>query len=125
MAEGRRRRVLVAVEPLVLEGAFAAILELIGMDDVVQFHVAGDRERRQLFDAAIVTGSFSDEARADVVITLPDVRRSGGPTNGHRGHVTTAQLSDDVEIRDQGEVIRLLDEHVPAALPRSERLHAG
>lgn len=112
-----------AVAPLVLEGALAAILELIALDEVVQFHNATDAERGAPYDAAIVTPDFGSEILADVVITLPDTQDcTGHAGHDHRGHLTTPNVSDDVDIRDQREVIDLLDAHVPVGVSRRDRL---
>ncbi len=114
---------VVAVAPLVLEGAFAAILELIALDEVVQFHNATDAERGAPYDAAIVTADYGSEILADVVITLPDTQDcTGHAGHDHRGHLTTQDVSDDVDIHDQREVIDLLDAHVPVGVSRRDRL---
>ncbi len=106
-----------------MEGAFAAILDLIGLDDVVQFRGATDAERGAHYDAAIVTSAFHDEARAEVVIELPDINgTTGGPDWRCLGQVRKGAVSDDVSIRDQRQVISLLDLHVPTAVSRGDRL---
>jgi hypothetical protein len=123
MGEARRRRVLVAVTPTVLEGAFAAILELIALDEVVQFHRASAAERSARYDAAIVTADFDSEVVAGVVIGLPDTEHDiARPDGGHRAHLTIGDASGEVDIHDQREVIDLLDAHVPAGMSRRDRL---
>lgn len=125
VSEKGARRVLVAVEPVVLEGAFAVILEMIDVDEVVQFHDATESQRRESYDAAIVTTGFPGEVSAEVVITLPDTQAdTDGSGDAGLGHVTTRLTSDDVDIRDQSVVIDLLDEHLPAAVCRRGRLPA-
>jgi hypothetical protein len=125
--ELRRRRLLVAVKPLVLEGALATILELIALDEVVQFQTATAVERRARYDAAIVTADIGTDIVAGVVITLPDT--SGGPVSSdHAGQLTIAGTSAAVAIQDQSDVVALLDEHVPTGRSRGERLartHGG
>ncbi|HVE47703.1 MAG TPA: hypothetical protein VNA57_13265 [Acidimicrobiales bacterium] len=123
MSQKGARRVLVAVEPVVLEGAFAVILEMIDVDEVVQFHDATESQRRESYDAAIVTTGFPGEVSADVVITLPDTKaETDGSGDSGVGHVTTRHTSDDVDVRHQGIVIDLLDEHLPVAVCRRGRL---
>lgn len=115
-------RVLVAVEPVVLEGAFAAILEAIGLDEVVQFHIATAADRGARYDAAITSEGLARSVCADVVITLPRIEGSGGPPGPAHGHVTKGKVSEAVDIRGEREVIGLLDEHVPRAAARSDNL---
>ena len=127
--EPRRRRLLVAVKPLVLEGAFATILELIALDEVVQFQSATPLERRARYDGAIVSADVGADVTADVVITLPDTGGGPGPhTFDHAGHLTINETSEVVAIQDQDDVIALLDEHVPTWPSRAEglaRAHGG
>ena len=112
-----------AVEPIVLEGAFAAILELIALDEVVQFHRATAAERARRYDAAIVSGALSEEIIADLVITLPRTQDGAdGPGVRLLGHVATKEASDDVDIRDQRQVVELLDQHLPLEVSRTDRL---
>ena len=114
---------LVAVQPLVLEGAFASILTLVGLDDVVQFASASEHERNQVFDAAIVSAGFPATIRALGVVTLPDTQvEVDGSGTHHRGLLTTGGSGQTVDIHDQHDVIDLLDRHVPAAMSRKARL---
>ena len=123
MPAARELRVLVAVQPVVLEGALAAILERIGLDQVVQFHTVEQIDRAAVYDAAIVSAGFPDEVRAWVTITLPDTQVSGGgPGSTRPGHITAPGTSQPVDIRDQRQIIDLLDEHVPAVRSRKVRL---
>lgn len=112
-----RRRILVAVEPIVLEGALASILERVDLDDVVQFHRSPDRDVDG-YDAAIVTIELPDDLRPDVVITLPDT-----VGDQRAGRLTVGNVSTEVDIPTHNEVIDLLDEQLPAAGLRSRRLH--
>ena len=121
MAAPRELRVLVAVQPVVLEGALASILELIGLDDVVQFHPAAPMDRSAESDAAIVSAGFPLEVRAWVTITLPDTEGSDGGSQ-HPGHISAGGTYHQVEIRDQREIIDLLDQHAPTVASRKDRL---
>lgn len=106
-----------------LEGALAAILELIALDEVVQFHSASAAERTARYDAAIVTADYDSKVLAEVVIGLPDTEHdTARPDEGHRAHLTIGDASDEVDIHDQGEVIDLLDAHVPTGMSRRDRL---
>jgi hypothetical protein len=113
--------VLVAVAPVVLEGAYAAILELVGLDDVVEFHAASTAQRGARYDAAIVSHELAADVDADVVITLPDALDDEAPPS-RQGRVDTRGTSDTVDIRDQRDVIDLLDRHLPLAERRGDRL---
>ena len=123
MPAARDLRVLVAVQPVVLEGALASILELIGLDQVVQFHPAVPLDRSAQYDAAIVSAGFPSEVRAWVTITLPDTEGSAGGSGGTQpGHVSAPGTSQPVDIRDQRQIIDLLDEHAPTVASRKDRL---
>ncbi len=108
-----------AVEPRVLEGALAAILDLIALDEVVQYHGATEAQRGSYYDAAIVTPGLDRMARAEVVITLPD---TGEPSRDPRGQVSAPGVLQDVDITGGREVIALLDEHAPIEVTRGGRL---
>ena len=114
-----RRRILLAVEPRVLEGALASILEQLDLDEIVQRQAEGAASRTGDFDAAIVTIGLADGVRSGVVITLPD-------TVGDEalGSLTVDGRTSAVDIPTYTEVIDLLDARLPAHLPRSERLQA-
>lgn len=123
MPAPRELRVLVAVQPVVLEGALAAILERIGLDQVVEFHAADEAGRSVVYDAAIVSAGFPDEVRAGATITLPDTEgsASAGGAPG-QGQFSAGGTSRQVDIRDQRQIIDLLDEHVPTVPSRKDRL---
>ena len=112
----KRQRILVAVEPVVLEGALASLLERVDLDDVDSFH-AQEHGSQGTYDAAIVTIQLPDGVSTDLVITLPD-------TVGHRtrGHLTAGERSEEVELPTHREVIDLLDLELPAAASRGSRL---
>lgn len=97
------RRILLAVEPAVLEGALAAMLAASGDDDVVKR--GGDGR----YDAAVVSDDLPPGVQAEVVITLPDTRGSGGT-----GTVTRGGVVHQVSIGGATRVVELLEEYVPA-----------
>ena len=115
-----------AAQPVVLEGAFAAILNLAGVDQVLQFHSATEAERAEDYEAAIVSIPLDHGIRADVVIVLPEVNGDGGhPATQDHGYVRAGPVRHEVEIHDQRSIIDLidlLDVHAPAAVSRSDRL---
>ncbi len=63
------RSILVAVEPVMLEGALALLIERAHKAEVVEFHATGDALSRR-YDAAVVSCAAAQEVQADVVITL-------------------------------------------------------
>ena len=109
-----RRRILVAVTPLVLEGALAAILASGGRDEVVQFHElpgaagAGGPGGPASFDAAIVTAALPPDVRADMVIVLPDTEHGS-----RTGRVRSGAGWRDVPIATARQVLDLLVEQFP------------
>ena len=117
-------RVLIAIRPVVLEGAFAAILRSIGLDEVVELHAATAVERSARFGAAIVSADLAAAVEADVVITLPDVAGAGERGGRRRAHVASGDGRVEVDIRDERQVIDLLDEHVPRIASRRDELLA-
>lgn len=100
------RRILLAVEPAVLEGALAAMLVAGSRDRVVQMG------RRRLdspdYDAAVVSDRLPYGVRAGVVITLPDGRGNGGT-----GTVRSGGVVHEVEIAGAERVVELLAQYVP------------
>ena len=105
----RPRRILVALEPTVLEGALAVLLQARAGNDVVQYHHAAEIDLTAPYDAAIVSVELVDDVQADVVITLP-----GGGTSAGVGHVITNNVDREVEVQSHQQVIDLLDEQFPA-----------
>lgn len=101
-----------AVEPTVLEGAFAAILGHGARADVVQFHDSSADERSWHYDAAIVTVGLAGDVDAEVVVTLPDTEEGGGVAL-----VTIGDISRAVDVRTNDEVIDLLAEQFPVEIP--------
>lgn len=96
------RRILLAVQPTVLEGALARMLSADPQDDVVQ------RAEDGHYDAAVVSDELPAGVQADVVITLPDTRGSGGI-----GTVRRADVVHDVSIGGAERVVELLEEYAP------------
>ena len=63
------RSILVAVEPVVLEGALALLIERLQLAEVVQFHSASDALDRRYY-VAVVCPPTAHDVQADVLITL-------------------------------------------------------
>lgn len=103
-----------AVEPAVLEGAFAALLGNGDRADVVQFHGATAEELSTHYDAAVVTDGLAEGVRPDVLITLPDTERGG-----RVARVTIGDISRCVDVGKNGDVIDLLSEQFGTELPSS------
>ena len=100
-----RRRILVAMEPAVLEGALAVLLEADAGNDVVQFHGSAAIDLREPYDAAIATMDLPDDVHAHMLITLPVGENATGV-----GHVITDGVDREVRVRSPQQVIDLLDE---------------
>lgn len=97
------RRILVALEPTVLEGAFAALLRDGERSEVVQFHRAGVDELAHHYDAAIVTVGFEHDVDSEVLITLPDTE-----AGGREASVTMNGVTRPVSVDTNSEVVDLL-----------------
>lgn len=111
MGDSRRRRILVALEPAVLEGAMALLLGSSATNDVVQYHDATDTDLAGRYDAAVVTVTLLDHVDADVVITLPQAR-----TGSDVAHVSGGAVDRDVALHSFQQVVDLLDEQFPREL---------
>ncbi len=114
MATQPRRRILVALEPAVLEGAFAALLGDGERSEVVQFQNAGSEELSAHYDVAIVTSGFAHGVEPEVLITLPDTEGGGGEAT-----VTVNGLTRPVKVSTNQEVIDLLSEQFAREIHRS------
>ncbi len=101
-----RRRILLAVEPAVLEGALAELLSARPEDEIVQLGRQRKPPPSGHYDAAVVSTDLPVGVVADVVITLPDTRGSGGTGSVRRG--TTI---DEVSIPSAERVLELLDQY--------------
>ena len=106
-----RRRILVALVPMVLEGAFATLLRDGDAADVVQFHRATDEQLAAHYDAAIVTAGVLSELHPDLLITLPDTELGQGDVV-----VTAGAASWRVRLRTYDDVAELID---PLSGPRA------
>ena len=107
--EHRGRRILLAVEPGMLEGALACVLAAGTDDEIVPVQRLGRDVRGGAYDAAVVSGELPADVRVGVVITLPDRRGSGGKGTVRRG-------AGEVRLVDIGSaqgVIELLERYVP------------
>ncbi len=105
--ERRGRRIFLAVEPGLLEGALARLLRDDAQDEVVQVSRRGVAPQAG-YDAAVVSDVLPEGVRADVVITLPDTRGSGGT-----GTVRSGQGVSEVSISSPEQVVELLESYVP------------
>ncbi len=102
------RRILVAVEPGLLQGALARLLSVRPDDEIVQVGRTGSAGVDGSYDAAIVSDQLPERVRAGVVITLPDTRGSGGT-----GTVRSGDVVEEVVISGAQRVVELLDRYVP------------
>lgn len=101
----RCRRILVAVQPGVLEGALANLLSVAFPHAVVQR--GNGRLVRVRYNAAVVSDELPEGVQADVVITLPDTRGSGG-----RGTIRTGATVTEVPIGGADGLVELLGRYV-------------
>jgi len=99
-----------AVEPVVLEGALARLLLEARDIEVVQLSRADPNAVRGGYDAAVVSDRLPVGVRADVVITLPDTRGSGGI-----GTVLSGDLMDEVTIGGAERIMELIEQYSPAS----------
>ena len=76
--------------------------------DFLQVGEPGAHDVDGVYDAAVVSDAVPDGIRAEVVITLPDTRGSGGTGTVRRGDVV-----DEVSIASAEEVVELLESYVP------------
>lgn len=102
------RRILLAIQPAVLEGALAKMLAAGSGDEIVQVGRTGRQADDGGYDAAVVSDLLPDSVRADVVITLPDTAGSGGTGTVRRGDVVF-----DVKIGRAEQVVELLERYSP------------
>ena len=105
MATQPHRRILVALEPTVLEGAFAALLGDGERSEVVQFQLAAPEDLLAHYDVAIVTSGFPYRVEPEVLITLPDTEGGGGGAT-----VTVNGVTRPIKVSTNQEVIDLLSE---------------
>lgn len=113
MSTQPHRRILVALEPTVLEGAFATLLGDGERSDVVQFQEAGLQGLSAHYDVAIVTNGFAHQVEPEVLITLPDTEGAGGEAT-----VTVNGVTRFVKVSTNQDVIDLLSEQFPREIDR-------
>lgn len=101
--EARGRSVLVALDPVVLEGALAVLIGSSDDGEVVQFHASSDPLSRQ-YDAAVVSSPPPEGIHARVVICLP-------PEGAGETSVTESGATRWTLVRSHRDVIRLLEGH--------------
>ncbi len=102
------RRILLVVEPGVLEGALARLLSVGFDDEVVQVGRTGRTAPRGGYDAAVISDELPAGIQADVVITLPDTRGSAGT-----GTVRNGEAVHEVSIGGAERVLELLEQYAP------------
>jgi hypothetical protein len=102
------RRILLALDPGVLEGALATMLSTGSGDEVVQRGGGRRPIAAGAFDAAVVSEELPDGVHAAVVITLPDTRGSGGTGTVRRGDVL-----QEVTIAGAERVVELIEQYAP------------
>jgi hypothetical protein len=91
----------------VLEGALASVLSARFDDVVVELGRTGLKSPGAGYDAAVVSDELPEGVRADVVITLPDTRGSGGT-----GTVRSGEVVQHVGISRADQVVELLERYV-------------
>jgi hypothetical protein len=107
------RRVLIAVLPLVVQGALAALVAAAGVGDiVVELHGQPLQGHAARYDVAIVTGALPDNVRADVLIVLPGTEGTAGTAS-----VTTVDGTRVRQVSSPGQVLDLLGEFFPSVAP--------
>ncbi len=75
-------------------------------DEIVQVGRRGLEAYQGEYDAAVVSEDLPESVRADVVITLPDTRGSGGT-----GTVTCGEAVYEVTIAGAERVVALLEQY--------------
>lgn len=91
-----------------MEGALAKMLSAGSDDEIVQVGRGGLQAHRGGYDAAVVSDHLPGTVRADVVITLPDTRGSGGT-----GTVSSGEAVYEVRISGAEQVVELLEQYSP------------
>ncbi len=96
------RRVLVAAEPAVVEGALAALLEEAGHVEVVQLHEATIELLEGRFDVTITSVELPSGIRSDRTINLDHHPKSGDPagstTDAHGGRIDLTSYEDVIDL---------------------------
>jgi hypothetical protein len=102
MSCARHRRLLVAIEPRLLEGALGLVLQASMRGSVVRLHDVAGPVVETHYDAAVVTDDFAPLVCADVVLILADGGAAG------RGRIRTRGAARAVTIRSCHDVVGLL-----------------
>jgi hypothetical protein len=102
------RRILLAVEPGLLQGALAKLLAANAGNQIVEVGRVGLEGLDQGYHVAIVSDQLPQRVQAGVVITLPDTRGSGGT-----GTVRIGEVVHEVTIWGAERVVELLEQYVP------------
>ena len=76
--------------------------------DIVHVGEPGFQGIHAVYDAAVVSDAVPECVRAEVVITLPDTRGSGGTGTVRRGDVV-----QEVSIASAEQVVELLESYLP------------
>ena len=84
------------------------MLSVASQDEIVQVGRRGLDAYDGEYDAAVVSDHLPESVRADVVITLPDTRGSGGT-----GTVTSGEAVYEVTIGGAERVVELLEQYLP------------
>lgn len=108
MAASAHRRILVALQPTVLEGAFAALLGHGERSDVVQFHKASPEQLSGHYDVAVVTEGLAGDVETDILIVFADTE-----TGGDVAIITVNGLPRIVRAASSQDVMDLFSEHFP------------
>ncbi len=90
-----------------LEGALATLLAERYGDGVVQRARAGADSLAARYDAAVVSDRLPPGVRADLLVTLPDTRGSGGT-----GQVAVGGQVADVTISGADSIMELIDRYL-------------
>lgn len=101
-----RCRILLAIEPTVLEGALAELLAPRFQGEIVQRGRSSDQLLAGEFDVAVVSDDLPVGIKAGIVITLPDTRGSAGV-----GTVMVGASGDEVRISTGERVIELIEQY--------------
>ena len=96
------------MQPALLEGALAQILSGAPYHDFVHVDEPGAHDVDGVYDAAVVSDVVPQGIRAEVVITLPDTRGSGGTGTVRRGDVV-----HEASIASAERVVELLESYLP------------
>ena len=106
-----RRRIFVDVEPRLLGDSLVALLEFVGVDDVVTAPSNGGGLGMRRFDAAVVTAA-PEWLDTEVLIEVPGDDAARPP------------IGDALRCATPEQLLELLDRHCPAEVVRAELLRS-